>query len=514
MRTGIRQAFLLTTLLLVFAAPAHATVAELHAPVLGAAGAASRASEAGLATAGASALALSPITPADVPLPPCLPGAEAPGAGFGCAHGLQASVRGRVPGHESVYYRTWAVKGVPYALTLTVTAGEADLEWYGPDRSLLDSSRTAGVERLTVIPAETGIHYAVVYGARLGGDYTLDWVPLRVTGLTVTSLDDPVLPGRLRQFTAIARFHDGTVLDVTSPAIWFSLVPGVASVGPEGTAVGLEPGKATVGAFYRGRVASLPLTVTAPRSVAVSRTQVRMGTGTGTDLKLTAVAADGGLVDVTAEARWRSSNPAAATVEKGRVTGHAAGAAVISAKYGGYTTETGVEVQPVTVLRITPGELTIKEAERAWLKAEATFGDGTAADVSADARWRSSVADVAGVFEGGQVSAYNGYETEITAAYGGMTARAAVHVLRVESIEVEPPNAYLKVGRTVQLKVWGIYTGGAREDLTGKTRWSSLHEGVARVSPTGLVTAVAPGQATIYASAACCSNPVFISVEP
>lgn len=325
--------------------------------------------------------------------------------------------------------------------------------------------------------------------------------PIQVRSLTVAGSAEPLLPGRLRQFTASAGLEDGTVLDVTDRVLWFSQERAVASVGADGTATGLAPGKTAIVACTRGFCAMEALTVVAPVSFSVSEARPIIGIGAGTELKASAIGPDGGLYDVTAEARWRSDNPEAATVEKGRVTGVAAGTALIVAEYGGFAAQTAVKVQPVTGLAVTPGDLTLKVNDRITLKATATFADGTGMDVSGDTRWRSSKSVVAGVFEGGLVVAYGGGDAVVTAAYGAATARTAVQVLRVERLEMDGVPGYLLVGQTATPRVWVTFAGGTRLDLTAETRWRSSDPAVVQVSEAGLITAVGPGKAWINAQA-------------
>ncbi|HEX9885093.1 MAG TPA: Ig-like domain-containing protein [Longimicrobiales bacterium] len=67
----------------------------------------------------------------------------------------------------------------------------------------------------------------------------------------------------------------------------------------------------------------------------------------------------------------------------------------------------------------------------------------------------------------------------------------------VTSIQVSPPSATLRVGETRQLTASVQATGSP----PGSTTWSSAPTGVVTVSGNGLVTAVAPGLATVTAAA-------------
>ncbi len=86
-----------------------------------------------------------------------------------------------------------------------------------------------------------------------------------------------------------------------------------------------------------------------------------------------------------------------------------------------------------------------------------------------------------------------------------LTIAGCTNPSQVDSITVAPTPPALNVGQTVQLTATGIYTHAAphpptTQNVTDSATWSSSSPGVATVSPTGLVTAVTGGTATISAS--------------
>src|SRR5439155_1334546 len=87
-----------------------------------------------------------------------------------------------------------------------------------------------------------------------------------------------------------------------------------------------------------------------------------------------------------------------------------------------------------------------------------------------------------------------------TATSEGQVGSAAVTVtpVAVASVALTPATASLRVGQTVQLTATPQDPAGGA--LTGRTvTWTSGDTSVARVSPSGLVTGVAPGSAPIIA---------------
>src|SRR5664279_5302960 len=68
------------------------------------------------------------------------------------------------------------------------------------------------------------------------------------------------------------------------------------------------------------------------------------------------------------------------------------------------------------------------------------------------------------------------------------------------SIAIDPSNPSLATGATEQLTAAELFGNNTKIDVTKSATWSSSNPGAATVSPTGLVTTVAPGTTTIRAS--------------
>ena len=69
---------------------------------------------------------------------------------------------------------------------------------------------------------------------------------------------------------------------------------------------------------------------------------------------------------------------------------------------------------------------------------------------------------------------------------------------RIVSLSVSPAEHKLTgMGSHVQLQVTARFTDGSDEDVTGKVQFTSNNEGIATVTPAGVVTAVAAGETAI-----------------
>ena len=89
----------------------------------------------------------------------------------------------------------------------------------------------------------------------------------------------------------------------------------------------------------------------------------------------------------------------------------------------------------------------------------------------------------------------------ITATSEGKTGTATVTVtpIPVAKVVVTPATPNVTVGQTVQLDV--SVQGANNQELTGRTvTWSSGAPSVASVSPTGVVSGLAPGTAIVFAN--------------
>src|SRR5439155_17838 len=164
-----------------------------------------------------------------------------------------------------------------------------------------------------------------------------------------------------------------------------------------------------------------------------------------------------------------------------------------------------ITVQPTTV-ELATDEVILRTAQ-------ATFSDGSVADMSELVEWKSSNTGVV------KVSNTNGTKGKITAKAAGHASisvqdpvsgvtsgqsggSAAIVVLgRLKSIAVTPPSRRIDVGSTRSMQAIGTFSDGQTRDLTQQVTWTSSDPNVARVSndpgQRGRVTALAPGTVLI-----------------
>lgn len=196
-------------------------------------------------------------------------------------------------------------------------------------------------------------------------------------------------------------------------------------------------------------------------------------------------------------ASWSSSNEAVATVDQsGLVTAVGGGTATITASSDGQTATCAVTVNvPLTGVSLNKASAALNKGDTERLTVSFDPADATNQSVT----WESSNTSVATVDGSGLVTAVGGGSATITvtAAEGGKTATCAVTVtVPVSGVTLNQTQLTLPEYNTEQLTV-----AVAPDDATNKNvAWTSSNTTVVTVDASGVVTAVAPGTATITAS--------------
>ena len=133
----------------------------------------------------------------------------------------------------------------------------------------------------------------------------------------------------------------------------------------------------------------------------------------------------------------------------------------------------------------------------------------------ADATWESSDEGVATVSDMGLVTSVANGTATITAAYSTVSGTAAVTVAQVASDLVLASNEIelTAIGATSQLTVESVTDANGEEIDDPEVTWTSSDSEVATVSSSGLVTAVADGEANVTASSGSASDITVVTVS-
>lgn len=239
--------------------------------------------------------------------------------------------------------------------------------------------------------------------------------------------------------------------------------------------------------------------------------------------------------DLTKLSQWTSSNTAVATVDNdldpGTTVALGTGGTTITAKYRTFTATAQLTVGAgIVSMFIVPDDVTVRGSESKKLKARGRKADNEVVEMSKRVVWTSSNDDVARV---------SNRPLEQGLAFGGSTEGTAQIIASLpntpfvatanvttscllQSMRLDRGPAPLPAGRTGRIKAVGTFCNGSTKKITEGVAFTSSNPNVVLVSNEpkayGLLTAVAPGSATITAvdlsSGIAAGNPVTVTVVP
>ena len=208
----------------------------------------------------------------------------------------------------------------------------------------------------------------------------------------------------------------------------------------------------------------------------------------------------GGRVD-GARLVWRSSNDLVATVDSaGVLTANAPGSATVTVSAGDARASVDVVVVAPSVATIeveAPTE--VRSGTRATLAARALDRHGKPVDVPVT--WKSRNPAVAAVTDTGALSARRRGTAVVVAEVAGLARAVTITITSppVVDVVVDGVPPALVVGATATLRGIVRTARAADDDQVRAVEWKSSDPAVATVSSGGVLTARAPGQATITA---------------
>ncbi|HET8725422.1 MAG TPA: Ig-like domain-containing protein [Anaeromyxobacteraceae bacterium] len=238
---------------------------------------------------------------------------------------------------------------------------------------------------------------------------------------------------------------------------------------------------------------------------------VRLAVGASAQLTVTGTYSDGTRSPVTSGLAFSTSAPEVATVSSsGVVTWVGGGSAVVTATSGGVSaTATVIAASGPAVLEsitlVGPG-VPLRPGATAQLTVVGNYSDGSTLNLTSGSTFASASSSVATVSAAGLLTAVGNGTVPVTATHGasGLTSTVSVTVATAAptlvSIEALPATMPLLVGESGQLTITGTYSDSTRVNLTDSCTFASSNLGAATVGASGLVTAVAEGNATVVAT--------------
>lgn len=173
----------------------------------------------------------------------------------------------------------------------------------------------------------------------------------------------------------------------------------------------------------------------------------------------------------------------------------------------------GTEPEPVASIELAPATLTVEPGGTGQLTAIARSASGIELPGRAFA-WSVAGPSIATVSQTGLVTGVTEGTTAVSASADGKNASATVNVrTAVATVTITPPNATMAAGGPL-LQLQATMRSVSGVVLTGRTvTWSSSSVAIATISPTGSVTGVSAGVATITATSEGRSGVTTVTVE-
>lgn len=416
---------------------------------------------------------------------------------------------------------------IPSSVTLAVGA-EAPLQATVRDESgraltgvpLVWSVRDTAIARISptgvVTARRVGNTQIAASAGGVSAIATLTVQPPPVASVVVQPLSRTLVLGESATFAATPRDVNGSPLS-GRVITWSSSSTDVATVSQAGEVATHGVGAATIIATSEGASGSATVTVS-PVPVATVAVQPSSASITvGSTLILGADIRDANDAPLDRAVTWSTDNSAVASVSaSGVVTALTPGLATITATSEGKTGTSAVTVVPPAIASVTlqPDTASIRVGASTTLTP--TVKDVTGAIVSdRDLTWTSSNVTVATVSTTGVVTGRAIGAAIISATSGGKSGSASVTVVAIPvgSVTVAPASATLVP--TQRESLTAVVRDANGVFVTDRTvTWSSSNTAVAIVAPSGWVTAVAPGVATVTATSEGRSGSANISVAP
>jgi len=377
-----------------------------------------------------------------------------------------------------------------------------------------------------------------------------------ITGATVVSLNPQ--PNQMElavrdifQFRLIATYSDGSVSEVAALATWSS--SNVSSVDVSnappnaGTVTALATGNATITARLGNQTATMTTRVTGATVVGMRVFVAGQGPGggggggqdtancpAGTLLRLSAGAlySNNDVFDISDQASWSTSNPAAAVVGQGATLGGvvqclAQGRTTITAAWRGESADFTVNVTAATLstITLTPNTATLAVGDVRTFFADGVYSDNTRRDLTGLVTWGSDDASIALASNApgtrGRVTGIAAGTTNVSATMDGVRATAAVTVngARLLVLVVSPANPTPRLNtRQFSFNATAVYDDGSTADVTALSAWTSSTPAVATVSndtgTIGRALLLSTGNTTVQATYAGRSGSTQLSVRP
>jgi Bacterial Ig-like domain (group 2) len=277
-----------------------------------------------------------------------------------------------------------------------------------------------------------------------------------LSSLSVSPASATIQTSKTQQFTATAKYSDGSTANVSSSATWSVASSSIASISSGGLATGKASGSTSVMASMSGVNSAATLDVETLKvnktltSITIAPLTASIPIGVQQMFTATGTYSDGSSANVTAQATWSVSSSAIATISGGTATGVAAGSTAVIATDSGITGTATITVVPktVTAISVSPSSADISVGGTQQFTATATYADGTQGNVSSSAVWSVADASDATVNSSGLVIGLAQGDTNVAASFSGFSSSAVLDVSNATITGVNIPTFHVDRNRS------------------------------------------------------------------
>ncbi len=328
-----------------------------------------------------------------------------------------------------------------------------------------------------------------------------------LVSVAIQTGSSPLVTGSSQQFTLVGTFSDGSQQNLSSGATWTSSNGAVATVSTMGLVNGVSMGSVQISATFLGQTATtanLAVGAAQPVSLQITPTSPSFAAGTVQMFHVIATYTDGSTQDVTASARFTSSNPGVVRLDgNGAATGIRPGSAQVTVTFAGLSamTQTVMVTNATLVsMAVTPPNPQFALGTTQQFTVIGTFSDGSTQNLTTTAVWASSNPAVLTINGNGLATSVSTGSAQVSATLNGVTASSgSVQVTPATpvSISLMPTHPTIAAGTDVQVTVVGHFSDGTTQDLTGSATFTSSDTTVLTAGTNGLLHGVGAGSATL-----------------
>lgn len=277
-----------------------------------------------------------------------------------------------------------------------------------------------------------------------------------LSSLSVSPSSATIEANKTQQFTATAKYSDGSTSDVSSSVTWSVASSSVASINSSGLATGRASGSTSVMASMSGVNSAATLdveTVVVTKTltaIAIAPLSASIPVGVQQLFTATGTYSDGSTANLTSQATWSVASTAIAKISGGTATGVAAGSTTVTATDSGIsgTATLTVLTKTVTAISVTPGSADISVGGTEQFTATATYNDGTQGNVSSSASWSVGSGSIATVNSSGLAIGLAQGDTSVTALLSGFSSSATLEVSNATITGVNIPMFHVDQNRS------------------------------------------------------------------